>query len=122
MNASVPAAFMTILSATMSPGQAPQESGGTKPRPIDGFAPYFIGRTYPADARRDHAEGRTEVVLEIGANGLVSRCTVERSAGHPALDRETCERAILVRFEPARNAAGEPVPARYPLKIAWAIE
>ena len=57
---------------------------------------------------------RTIVALEVSAQGRVTDCRVTRSSGFPETDAKVCElSATQIRFEPARDAAGNPVPSRF---------
>ena len=60
-------------------------------------------------AYRDHAHA-----LLVGTDGLPRRCRVFRSSGLPDTDARTCDLAMArFRFEPARNARGQPIEAEY---------
>ena len=65
---------------------------------------------YPHDAFEARRGGTVRMRFTVGASGRVTDCTVTRSSGVPELDEATC-RIILKRFryQPARDAAGQPV-------------
>ncbi|HEY0027772.1 MAG TPA: energy transducer TonB [Allosphingosinicella sp.] len=82
----------------------------------------FSDADYPADALRAEAQGRVEVRLHIGADGIVSACDVIASSNFASLDSTTCrvltERA---RFRPARDAAGKAVSDTVVTSITWKL-
>ncbi len=72
-----------------------------------GIAP----RDYPRRAVERRAQGTTYLRFTILPNGRVRDCVVTRSSGHRDLDAATCpllERSL--RYRPARDATGRPVP------------
>ena len=80
-------------------------------------------RDYPREASRANAGGEVEVRFTIEASGRVSGCRVTRSSGDASLDETTC-RLIeeRFRFQPATNAAGQPVASRYGWRQTWWLE
>lgn len=82
----------------------------------------FNAADYPATALRAAKEGTTAVAVTINPEGRVDGCFVESSAGDASLDSATCR--ILgsrARFEPARNAQGQPVPSAMTVRIRWQL-
>jgi protein TonB len=80
-------------------------------------------RDYPPQASRAGASGSVTAHFDVGTDGRVTGCIVVRSSGNAALDQATC-RLIEQRFryEPARNAAGDPVPAVAGWRQDWWLE
>lgn len=79
--------------------------------PARQIAGRIANRDYPASARRAGVEGRVLVRFAVHPSGRAGSCIVLRSSGNADLDTATCrliERRF--RFEPARDAAGRPVP------------
>ena len=79
----------------------------------DDFRTVWINRGY---------SGIAGFTLSIDAAGRVTDCSLIRSTGHEALDTATCrllERRA--RFDPARNAAGDPVPGTFNSSVNWQI-
>ena len=77
---------------------------------------------YLGPAIRDNQQGDVTVRLTISAKGRPSDCTVVRSSGFALLDDRTC--LVLsrgMRFEPARDAQGQPTEGRYDQAISWRI-
>jgi periplasmic protein TonB len=60
---------------------------------------------YPMAARQVGAEGTTLLRVHVSTDGSVDEVQVQRSAGHPALDRAATEAVRKWRFEPARNGS-----------------
>lgn len=68
----------------------------------------------PPGGRQARVGTRTIVALQVSAQGRVTACRVYRSSGFPESDAKVCELAYdQIRFEPARDAQGNPVPAQF---------
>lgn len=68
----------------------------------------------PPGGRQARVGTRTLVMLDVSAQGRVTGCRVTRSSGFPETDAKVCELAYeQIRFEPARDAAGNPVASRF---------
>ncbi|MDX6766228.1 MAG: TonB family protein [Candidatus Methylacidiphilales bacterium] len=65
---------------------------------------------YPEQARRQRQEGVVLLRLSITADGSVQEVSVQRSSGHPLLDRAAMKAAQRYRFQPA-TLGGLPVPS-----------
>jgi protein TonB len=73
-------------------------------------------RDYPVPpGGREIRFGRAvRIAILVGTDGRPKRCRVFRSSGLPDTDARTCELAIArFRFEPARNARGQPMEAEF---------
>ncbi len=82
---------------------------------------YQMKPTYPESARRAGIEGTSLLRFEITEGGMVSKVTVEKSAGHEELDRAAIAAVQKWRFEPARRgvqavAVWVTLPVRFELK------
>jgi TonB family protein len=77
---------------------------------------------YPPSAVRANAGGIVYLSFVVSPDGRVRECTVQRSSGRRDLDRTTC-RLIQRRFryEPARDAQGNPVPELITGQHVWTI-
>lgn len=91
--------------------------------PLGNVGAWFPQDAYPAQALRAEAEGRASVSLSVSSTGKVTDCRIVSSTGNAALDAATCRLAIRNgRFEPARDAAGNPVATQMRLPpIVWRI-
>ena len=86
------------------------------------LASYVRDNDYPRTALARDEQGRVLFVLHVSPQGRVSDCAVISSSGSPTLDGQTC--AIMrnrARFEPARDAQGNPAPDRVMSSITWRI-
>jgi TonB family protein len=82
----------------------------------------FVSDAYPDDALRNNEQGRTVAVLTVDASGTPSDCVVKTSSGSQSLDKATCRVALRrVRFEPARDKRGAPIPSHYTLPVRWVL-
>lgn len=55
--------------------------------------------------------GSAGLAIRVGTSGRVDSCRVEHSSGDPAIDAGLCPIvAARLRFEPARDARGRPIP------------
>jgi len=60
---------------------------------------------YPAQARRDHAEGTAMVKVMVGSNGRVIDCSIWTSTGNESLDAAALRAVKGWRFTPAQSAS-----------------
>ena len=86
-------------------------------RPLGG---YQTTPRYPESARTAGIEGVSLLRFVVLADGLVGTVNVEKSAGHPDLDRAAIEAVKTWRFEPARRgkeavAVWVTIPVRFQL-------
>ena len=104
------------------PAREPRERGVNGPavasRPPDGSADgpivraarprggYQVRPVYPESARRAGIQGTTLLRIYIERDGRVGDVSVQRSAGHQALDEAAADAVRRWRFEPALNSAG----------------
>ena len=83
---------------------------------------YFSADDYPATSLRAWQEGTTSFRLLVAANGRVAACQITLSSGFQALDMATCR--ILrsrARYQPARDAAGNPVEGTDSGRVTWRL-
>jgi protein TonB len=82
------------------PPSAPAITRAARPR-----GGYQVRPPYPPSARQARAEGTTLLRVLVTADGALDEVQIQRSAGHPALDRAAADAVRTWRFEPARNGA-----------------
>lgn len=102
----------TLEAAQRSSEIAPRALATTPPQAAD----YLNNPSpqYPALSRRFGEEGTVRLRILVNAEGGVDRLELDRSSGHPRLDRAAMETVLSTwKFEPARQA-GSPVKA-------WAV-
>lgn len=61
--------------------------------------------SYPESARRERIEGTALLKVRVTERGRVETVVVDRSAGHPDLDKAAAEAVRQWRFDPARRGA-----------------
>lgn len=68
-------------------------------------------REYARLASTGIPSGLVGVIILVGPNGSVSNCRIARSSGDPLIDALVCQLTVrYVRFDPARDPNGRPVP------------
>ncbi|WP_114951392.1 energy transducer TonB [Sphingosinicella terrae] len=86
------------------------------------LASYVRYNDYPRTALARNEQGRVSFELDVSSRGEVSYCVVTRSSGSSALDARTCEiMRERARFEPARDAEGNPAPDTVRADLTWRI-
>ncbi len=75
-----------------------------------------VTRDFPTPTGGFQALRGTSVVVEftVGVDGRASDCSVASPGPDPAINARVCPLVVQrIRFNPARDASGNPVPARY---------
>ena len=92
--------------------------GGIATRPsvrsgsIDSARDYAV----PAGGREVRFGTEVVVIFTVGTNGRASNCRVYRPGPDPATNARTCELVVdRIRFNPATDSNGDPLPAQF----AW---
>lgn len=68
----------------------------------------------PEGGRQTRFGQSVTIYMTVGVDGRASNCRVVEPSNDPVADRITCQLAVeRFRFEPARDASGNPVPAIY---------
>jgi protein TonB len=101
------------------PPPAPSKARGATP---DGLGRWSarIQENYPPRAVRDEVEGRVGVRVTVGPNGRVADCSVTSSSGSSILDDAACAgMRSYARFNPAWDAAGNPISGSYSTTIVY---
>ena len=78
-------------------------------------------RLYPLAARRKNQEGRVQAEILVGSDGKPQQCRIVATSFFAELDSGTCDLLMKMRFEPARNAAGNAVPSRFARRFNWRL-
>ena len=77
---------------------------------------------YPARALQSGEQGRVVAEWDVADDGVVESCHAIESSGSATLDDATCR--IITRrmhYDPARNAAGDPVRSTDHMPVVWAM-
>jgi len=77
---------------------------------------------YPPAAMRHNESGTVVVEVEVDAAGVPVAVEVGRRSGSRELDRAAVQAVSRWRFEPARDASGNPVPGRLSVPIDFKLE
>ncbi len=79
-------------------------------------------RDYPVPAGGRAARRGTQVIVRVtvGTDGRARDCSVVRASPDPEADRITCQLVeTRLRFRPALDAGGDPVPAPFYWRQQW---
>ncbi|MDH3207408.1 MAG: energy transducer TonB [Gemmatimonadota bacterium] len=89
---------------------APAESVVSAPRLTNGDeVAAAIEAEYPSQFRNDGVGGTVRLRLLVDTNGVPVEVRLLESSGYPALDAAGDRVASILRFDPARDAAGRPI-------------
>lgn len=92
----------------------------TKPVKIAGDINSAADYPTPRGGREIRKGRSVTIAMTVGADGRASNCRVTSPSPDPVADRITCELAeARFRFEPARDANGDPVPSTYGWRQRW---
>ena len=99
--------------------KAPPEEGITRMATPSGG--YQVRPSYPATARRLGIEGTSMLRVFVAADGRVADVQVDRTAGHPDLDRAAMDAVRRWKFEPGRRGS-EPVGMWVRLPVQFVLK
>ena len=78
---------------------------------------------YPPNALARGSRGTTKARLTVTAEGRATDCSIYQSSGDAELDALVCPLALTrMRFSPALDRDGNPVPMPAILPVRWEIE
>lgn len=98
------------------------QGGGIATRPEWIGGAINNARDYPTPAGGRQARIGTEVIVKVtvGTDGRASDCSVYKPSPDSEADAITCRLVVQrLRFRPALNAAGDPVPAPFFWRQRW---
>lgn len=78
--------------------------------------------SYPPEAMRRSESGTVVVEVEIDPAGMPVSVEIGQRSGSRDLDRAAVQAVSRWRFEPARDASGNPVPGRLSIPIDFKLE
>lgn len=96
--------------------------GNAASQPVHISGTIDSARDYPVPESGRNSRRGAEVIVKvtIGIDGRASQCQILRASAFPRSDQITCELVVeRLRFEPARNAAGEAIPAPFYWRQRW---
>ena len=114
----------TLLVASVFAAQAMVPGQGQAATKKPAKMPTFLLKgppVYPADARKNHLEGKVVMRLEIGTDGQVLKAGAEPTATAPSLVASALQAARKWRFDPATDAKGKPVVAWIKVPISFKL-
>jgi TonB family protein len=77
--------------------------------------------SYPAKSRRQEEQGTVVLKLRVLKSGDLGELSVHRTSGYSALDEAALADARRLKFEPARNKAGDAVASTIFLPVAYRL-
>ena len=80
-----------------------------------------IAATYPGSALMAGEQGIMRMRVMVNTQGTVDSCTIIKATNTSALESPACEVMKLAKFDPARDAAGVPMPSYYATSITYQI-
>ena len=82
-----------------------------------------IQARYPAEALRNGNRARLNMRIMIGPDGKPTACIITHVTTADNFDNSACQQVMsLARFEPARNAEGQPRPTTRPGSFTLSAE
>ena len=109
------------VAAPPAPPAPPSRARGASPDNLARWAARIQG-DYPSSALRREEQGTVTMRITIGANGRVEACAVSGSSGSSALDDAACRgMQRYARYNPALNAAGDPISATTTQSIRYVL-
>jgi protein TonB len=105
----------------ITPPAPPQVAVKLTPRGSPGS--WVTNDDYPPSAQRDGVEGVTGFSLAVGPDGKVTGCSITASSGSSILDDTACRLLTRrARFNPAKEAGGNPIASSYAGRFRWQIQ
>lgn len=102
-------------------GLDPNQEKTLSRRPVPHVSTMTTLRTvYPSKAYNNGLSTFVAVRVMVGADGTPGYCSVQNDAVDPSFEQTVC-RAFAAPFEPARDAAGNPVASFYWVNIQYVI-
>lgn len=80
-----------------------------------------LQQQYPSEALRAGEQGIFRLRVIVEADGTVSDCHLEESTEMDRLESPACREMRRARFEPARDAEGNPMRSFYATTISYSI-
>jgi hypothetical protein len=107
---------LAAMTAALQPTAAAHE-----PIPDRPLGAWVADSDYPAGAIQREVSGTVGFTLDVGADGVPTRCTIIRSADEE-LDRMTCDIFMArAHFQPARDTRGRAVAGPFTGRLRWIL-
>jgi protein TonB len=98
------------------------QGGGIATRPVWIGGAINNARDYPTPPGGRQARLGTEVIVKVtvGTDGRASNCSIDQPSPDAEADAITCRLVVeRLRFKPATDASGDPVPAPFYWRQRW---
>jgi len=116
-----PPAPIATVAPPPPPPPPPSQARGASRRNGGSWAAR-IQNNYPSRALRQEEEGTVRMSITVGANGRVAACSVTGSSGSSTLDDAACKgMQRYARYDPALNAAGNPISSTLTEAIRYVL-
>jgi protein TonB len=104
-----------------APPPPPSQARGVSTRNEASWA-RRIQENYPSRAQREGTEGTVGVRVTVTPDGRATGCSVTSSSGSDVLDQAACDgMERYARFNPALNAAGDPISGSYSTRVTYRL-
>jgi TonB family protein len=115
---------LSALAAQVGPGSqtsTTQAWPGIRPGRVIATPDWSDYRIYPGAARKKDEEGKVVPEILVGADGKAQACRIVSSSNFADLDAGSCHLMMQMRFEPAWDPSGTPVPSHYSRTLIWLL-
>lgn len=115
-------ALALVIAAIPPPAPADPPTPAVPARPLRPIPSLFTGNDYPVEAQAFNIQGSAQYDAIVGVDGRIHRCRILRASSIRLFGAVTCE--ILrrrARFQPARDAAGNPIEDVVTGTISWGL-
>lgn len=110
-----------VASWGLDPAQ--QAALSRRPKPQTPPSHWLSRSSYPTDLAQEGKAALVDVRLMIDSAGIITSCNVVNGYSDPRFAKVTCDRIVAnARFEPALDAAGNPVASYAVQRVRWMIE
>jgi TonB family protein len=103
------------------PTPGPSEWPTVTPEGVKATPDWSDSRLYPMAARKKNEEGSISAQLLVGPDGKPRDCRIVQSSKFADLDEGTCRLMLQMRFDPAHDSRGAPIPSTYSRDVVWLL-
>lgn len=81
-----------------------------------------IVNNYPREMLRQHQQAMVRVRLAVGADGSATGCNLQNDYNETQFEQVVCQNMLeYARFEPALDAAGQPIASYYQVAVTYRL-
>jgi TonB family protein len=110
-----------FLQPQTTTGPVPGDWPIVAPKGVKVTPDWSDSRLYPMDARKKNEEGSLRAQLLVGSDGKPMDCRIVESSKFADLDTGTCQLMLQMRFDPAVDSHGIPIPSTYSRDVVWLL-